>query len=275
MPVTDNITLGVILTAGPNGSIGGGVSVNYGDAMPTLSVVQFQSLTTTLPWPYLPINPIVSTDQPPFIDNINSAAAPPVGFGIGLPPGQSAYLGTVTFHKDFVVNGIFEISVGTDGPGGMDGIIDSFGNDVSATTTFNHAYLINQVVDPPLCTDSEGHFMQIEVNALRAGAKTVVTGPSQTVDVTAKARILKGTAARGTTIDTTLTIKAVNGTAVIGTNSTGPITLGVGKGGKGAKLAVDTQQCVGGFIEFVATFSGTDDDGDLCKGTRALRKQCR
>jgi hypothetical protein len=117
--------------------------------------------------------------------------------------------------------------------------------------------------------------MQIEVNALRAGGKTVRAGPNQTVDVTAKARILKGTALPGTTIDTTLTIDAVTGGQVIGTNSTGPITLGVGKGGKGAKLAVDTQQCVGGFIEFVATFSGADDDGDPCERTRILRKQCR
>jgi hypothetical protein len=117
--------------------------------------------------------------------------------------------------------------------------------------------------------------MEIEVNALRAGAKTVVTGPNQTVDVTAKARILKGTAARGTTIDTTLTIDAVTGGQVISTNSQGPIRLGVGKGGKGTKLAVDTEQCVGGFIEFVATFFGTDDEGDPCKKTRTLRKQCR
>jgi hypothetical protein len=117
--------------------------------------------------------------------------------------------------------------------------------------------------------------MLIEVNALRAGGKTVRAGPNQTVDVTAKARILKGTALPGTTLDTTLTIEALDGTGVIGTNSTGPITLGVGKGGKGAKLAVDTQQCMGGFIEFVATFSGTDDDGDLCERARTLRKECR
>jgi hypothetical protein len=95
------------------------------------------------------------------------------------------------------------------------------------------------------------------------------------VDVTAKARIPKGTALPGTTIDTTLTIDAVTGGQVIGTNSTGPIRLGVGKGGKGTKLAVATEQCVGGYIEFVATFFGTDEDGDGCWGTRFLRKACR
>jgi hypothetical protein len=117
--------------------------------------------------------------------------------------------------------------------------------------------------------------MQIEVNALRAGGKTVRAGPNQTVDVTAKARILKGTALPGTTIDTTLTIDAVTGGQVISTNSQGPIRLGVGKGGKGAKLSMAVPTCTGGFIEFVAKFFGVDEDGDECWGARTLRKQCR
>ena len=37
--VTDNITLAVILTAGPNGSWGAGVSVNYGDTLPVIGEV--------------------------------------------------------------------------------------------------------------------------------------------------------------------------------------------------------------------------------------------
>jgi hypothetical protein len=52
--VSDNITLAVILIPGPLGSIGGGVSVNYADALPTLSVIGFQSFTTTKPLWYLP-----------------------------------------------------------------------------------------------------------------------------------------------------------------------------------------------------------------------------
>jgi hypothetical protein len=271
--VTDNITLGVIITAGPGGVAGGGVSVNYEDAMPMLSVLGFQSLTTTLPLMYLPMHLGTTTNQSPYIDNINATIGP--DNGIGLPAGQSAYLGTVTFHEDIAVNGTFEFSVGTDGPGGTDGVIDSFGNDVAATTAFNSAYLINVAGIPHGCTDSQGNWMEIEVNALRAGGRTVRAGPNQTVDVTAKARILKGTALPGTTIDTTLTIEALDGTGVIGTKSTGPITLGVGKGGKGAKLAVDTEQCVGGSIEFVATFFGVDAEGDLCEGKRHLRKECK
>jgi hypothetical protein len=149
--VTDNITLAVILTAGPNGSIGGGVSVNYGDAL-SLSVVQFQSLSTTSPAAYLPHHVGTTTNQPPFIDNINAAATPLLGRGIGLPPGQSAYLGTVTFHQDTFVNGTFEIAVGTDGPGGTDGLLDGVGNSITATTTFNSAYLYNIEIGPPTPT---------------------------------------------------------------------------------------------------------------------------
>jgi len=128
----------------------------------------------------------------------------------------------------------------------------------------------------PGCTAPDTEMeMEIEVNALRAGGKTVVTSPNDTTKVTAKARILKGTAITGTTIDTELSIEAVTGGQVISQNSTGPITLGVGKGGKGAKLTMAIPQCEGGWITFVATFLGTDADDDACEGTRTLRKQCK
>jgi len=129
--------------------------------------------------------------------------------------------------------------------------------------------------DPPGCTDELGNLMEIEVNALRAGAKTVAFGQSQSTNVTAKARILKGTAVAGTVIDTTLTIEAIDGTDVISSNSTGPIRLGVGKGGKGAKLTLAIPKCTSGFINFVATFAGTDAGNDPCEGTRTLRKDCK
>jgi len=214
VPASDHITLGVIITAGSNGSWGAGVSVNYGNLLPTFSVAGFQSLTTTLPLAYLPHHLGTTTNRSPYIVNINAVAAPPVGYGIGLPAGQSAYLGTVTFHKEFVGNGIFEITVGTDGPAGTDGVLDGFGN--SITATFNRAYLINQPEDPPGgCTDSHGNLIQIDVNALCAGEKAVSAGPNETVDVTAKARILKGTPVSSTTIDTELEIRAVDSTVGI------------------------------------------------------------
>jgi hypothetical protein len=120
----------------------------------------------------------------------------------------------------------------------------------------------------PTCT------IQIEVNALRGGSPTVTAGEFETRDITAKARILKGTAVAGTTIDTTLTIEAVDGSQVIHTMSKFPIRLVVGKGGRGDKLRMNIPQCDSGFISFIATFSGTDTNGSLCEGTRLLRKAC-
>jgi hypothetical protein len=127
----------------------------------------------------------------------------------------------------------------------------------------------------PGCTDADGNDMLLEINALRAGAKTVSTGPNQTTNVTAKARIVKGTAISGTTIDTELRIEAVTGGQVISTNTQPGITLGVGKGGKGAKLSMAVTRCTSGFITFVATFWGVDEDNDACTVTRPLRKACK
>jgi len=168
--------------------------------------------------------------------------------------------------------------------------------------------------------------MKIEVNALRAGGKTIVTSPNDTTKVTSKARILKGTALSGTTIDTTLTITASTDpltcverplTVCIPDHGLWPpdgdpnclqhdpipqspdpdcidhpeepvyqvissgaapndITLGVGKGGKGASILIDTEVCgFSGWITFDAEFKGLDVDGETCTGTRTLRKQCR
>ena len=128
----------------------------------------------------------------------------------------------------------------------------------------------------PRCNDQEGNEMQIEVNALRAGGKTIVTSPNDTTNVTSKARILKGTALSGTTIDMTLTITAMTGGEVIDQQvAPQQITLGVGKGGKGDTLLLSTETCVGGHITLIAEFRGFDVDGETCVGTRELRKACR
>jgi hypothetical protein len=138
---TDDITLAVILTAGPLGSIGGSVSVDYSDAQPKLGVTTFQSMTTTVPSAWLPLFLGETTDLGGAIDGINAGAAPSVGAGIGLPPGQTAYLGTVSFHKDVLVNGTHDIILGAFGT--KDGVADGVGNDITDTTTFNSAVLIN------------------------------------------------------------------------------------------------------------------------------------
>ena len=127
----------------------------------------------------------------------------------------------------------------------------------------------------PGCSSGGIAGMEIEVNARRAGGKTVNAGPNQTVNVTSKARILKGTAFSDTTIVTVLTIDAEDSTGIMDTQSSAPITLSVGKGGKGAKLTVNVPRCDGGFISFHASFFGTDEDGDGCEGTRTLNKACK
>jgi hypothetical protein len=136
-------------------------------------------------------------------------------------------------------------------------------------------------VVPRWCTSPNSPaIMEIEVNALRAGGKTVVTSPNDTTKVTAKARIRKGTAPSGTTIDMTLTIEAYDGRDNRGElidSQVAPqqITLGVGKGGKGDSLLLLTEQCNSGYITFVAAFRGLDEDGNACVGWRELTKACR
>jgi hypothetical protein len=143
--VSDSITLGVIITAGPNGLQGAGVGVFYGDAVPKLGLESFTRRATTQPLPYLPSNVgEPNSDSPGWIQNINALCCGALT-GIGLPPGNTAYLGTVTFIKDQLINGTFDISVSTDGPDGTDAVLslDPLGVDISGTTTFNGASLIN------------------------------------------------------------------------------------------------------------------------------------
>jgi hypothetical protein len=121
--------------------------------------------------------------------------------------------------------------------------------------------------------------MTIEVNALRAGGKTLNAGPNQSILVTAKARILKGTALSTQVIDTTLTIEFLdNDGIIIGDAMSGfeEIRLGVGKGGQGDKLPVDLPSCgADGSVDLRASFFGTDGEDDPCTGTKTIRKLCQ
>jgi hypothetical protein len=124
----------------------------------------------------------------------------------------------------------------------------------------------SQAGPDPICT------LVIEINALRGGSPTVTV--NGTKKVTAKARILKGTAVKGTTIDTTLQIDAVDGLEVIHSRSSSPHRLQIGRGGRGDTFPMDIPQCNSGFIEFVATFFGPDENGAPCESTRTIRKAC-
>jgi len=127
------------------------------------------------------------------------------------------------------------------------------------------------------CSSGGVDGMILEVNALRAGGKTLNSG--QSILVTAKGRIQKGNSLPDETIKTTLTIEFLdNDEIVIGTAQSGfeEITLAVCKGGKGLKLPVDLPSCgADGSVDLRATFFGTDDENDPCTGTKTIRKLCR
>jgi hypothetical protein len=125
--------------------------------------------------------------------------------------------------------------------------------------------------EPPVCD------FEIEINALRGGSPTTPFGAGATKDITSKARIAKGSAVDGTTVVTQLTIEAFNGEEFVSRESTFPITLGVGKGGQGDKLRMDISNtdCSSGSIDFVATFTGRDDDNDVCTASESINKTCK
>jgi hypothetical protein len=255
-------TLQVVLTAGPNAVdgaiiIGAGVSVDYTQLVDFFSVVGFAST----PGGPLPISLGTTIDTGSRIENINSAALPPYG----LRAGQSHQLGTVTFHKSAIIDGYYEIRVDALGP--TDGIVTADGTNITDSSTFNSALVIQ--ADPCLCG------VPIEVNTLRGGSPTVTVG--ETKDITAKARIRKGTAFPDRTIDTMLRIDAIDGAEIIDSQSSGPIRLEVGKGGDGDTITMKVDQCQSGSIVFEATFSEIDPDPscERCEGTRRIAKTCK
>ena len=114
--------------------------------------------------------------------------------------------------------------------------------------------------------------LEIEINALRAPQQTVTA--NTTKNVTAKARIAKGSGVpAGTTLDTQLQIQAFDGAVLIHTSQLVPVTIGVGKGGKGAKIGIPISQC-NTEMNFVATFSGVFGV-DVCTGEKTLTKACK
>jgi hypothetical protein len=142
---SDTIALVAILTAGPTGSIGASISADYSDALPKLDVITFSAMTTTSPFFYLPLALGTIQDTGTQIQELNAGALPDAGAGQGLPPGETAYLGTVTFHKDSLINGTFDIIVdaGTIPLSSGANLIDINGTLITPTTTFNSATLVN------------------------------------------------------------------------------------------------------------------------------------
>jgi len=134
VPDTAAIRLNVILTAGPLGSQGAGVSVDYSQVA-GLSVVTFSN---TPAQPYLPTTLGDALDTGTRVEGINSAALIFLGFGTGLTAaGQSHQLGTITFSGSGGSGGGFTLT--SDALGPNDGVLDLIGNNISGTTTFNTA----------------------------------------------------------------------------------------------------------------------------------------
>jgi hypothetical protein len=256
-----DIRLNVILTAGPGGSHGAGVSVDY--SLSGLSVVSFASTPSVGIFSPLPFTFGPTTDTGSRVESINSTAIWNIG-GRGLQAGQSHQLGTVTFNKGADVgSGVFEITSDANSP--ADGVLDFNGDAITSTTTFNSAFLDDE--DPCSCD------FVIDINALRGGSPTVAV--NSTKDITAKARISKGSALPDTTVDTTLRIDAIDGSEVIDSQSSGPIQLEVGKGGQGDKLTMNINQCNSGSIIFEATFTPNTPICPGCEGWRTITKTCK
>ncbi len=132
---SSNITLNVILTAGANGSAGGGMSIDYTALVADFSVVSFQSFQGGP----LPLGLGATTDTGTQIRNINATVFAPPGPD-GLLAGQSYLLGTVVFHLDTATAGSFQITSGDFAP--TDDILDGFYNVITPTTTFNSAFAV-------------------------------------------------------------------------------------------------------------------------------------
>jgi len=145
LATSSNITLQVILTAGPAGSTGAGVSVDYSAAVGTLSVIGYASTPSAGLDSALPLTVGDTIDTGSQVQNINSLALIPFLFGVGITDGQSHQLGTVTFHTDVFVIGMFEIQSGLFGP--TDDVLNLNGDIINATTTFNSASL-NIIPEP-------------------------------------------------------------------------------------------------------------------------------
>jgi len=126
------------MTAGPNGSSGAGISIDYNSVVGTSSVVTFSN-SSLAP---LTVHLGSTTNSGGVIHNMNDLC---FGFACGLTNGQTYLLGTITF-TGLSGPGSFTITPFVD-TSSTDGVLDGFGSDISTTTTFNSAF-INVVPEP-------------------------------------------------------------------------------------------------------------------------------
>ena len=163
----DEIQLNVILIAGPGGSEGAGVSVDFGSIGEEFLVVDFD---TPLNTPSVGADSVlpIQTDFPQIrgsrVELINSVCFCDLDIGTGLEAGQSHQLGYVTFDVAplaLLARDTYEIRSDADGP--SDGVLDGDGNEIlpKSDITFNSAFLTigvprdprwkkgNRIIDEP------------------------------------------------------------------------------------------------------------------------------
>jgi len=146
------IQLNVILTAGPAGSQGAGVSVDFtefgAETLVLLPSREFNDVPTPNNTPSvgrdsaLPIELELPQIRETRVELINAVCICDLGIGTGLEAGQSHQLGYVTFNVALLDRSRrYEITSDADGP--SDGVLDGDGNEILPTTeiTFNSAFL--------------------------------------------------------------------------------------------------------------------------------------
>ncbi len=129
------IVLNVVITTGPGGSSGAGVSVDYTSMTADFTVVSFTSNPTVGSDP-LPLILTTAVDTGTRIETINAASFPPyVGSGL-VGAGVTFILGTITFDS-IGPGGSFGPT--SDASGLLDGVLNLAGGDITGATTFNGA----------------------------------------------------------------------------------------------------------------------------------------
>ncbi len=139
LAISDVITLDVMLTAGPNGSNGGSVSVDYSAVVGTLTVVGYSNTLDGF-WGLSPAGPPTDPGDN-IIHTINAGSICGV-VGSCLANTETARLGTVSFRVDALPGGTLSLLVGLFDP--VDGIGDAIGGDACnpGPCTFNSGFAV-------------------------------------------------------------------------------------------------------------------------------------
>jgi hypothetical protein len=265
----ETLTLDILITSDSNGVSASGLSYDITTAGTVTGgviwagadgIVTFNGFTT-----YNPVDNIKNTAT---YGGPNFGAVYVTGSGVTCP-----FPATGNSHIGCAQGTLPVIFTGVDQGNGTIGSFAAGPGGFATVYTYTQARAQFEVVsiDPPFCP------ALIDINALRGGSPTVTSGGTK--DITAKARIRKGTAPLDATVDdTTLTITSYVGPLVVDQKVSGPLTLVVGKGGTGDTLTMDVPACnPGQTIDYVAHFSGTaSTNGALCEATSGrLSKTCK